>query len=442
MDLNMDYCTLEEFENMVLKEDKNNKRYYILSKDYKKYNRRIFLSNLSIFDKEERGTIKNDKNTVSKILKILKNKKLSTEKKKEALNELKIEDIEKRGIGSMLGMAIGDAMGSRFEFQDVTYNKIVLTDMGDEAGGHFELEPGQWTDDTSMGLCIADSLIVNHGKLDLHDLMRRFLAWNLGGYNNAFRFNEKNGLYPRGSVGLGGNISMALRRYLHYREEETQAGDKNTSGNGSIMRNAAVPICYYYDRNIACLMAQQQSLLTHQGIEASECCKLLTFIIVKIFEGQNLKNILENLGKEFPTDIKSVECLAKSGIDHKNNWNWKGKEYFYNPERVKKSPGYIGSYAMDNMAMSLHIVYTTKSFKEAIIRAANLRGDSDSVASVVGQIAGAYYPIEEIPYDWIEKINKWDNQEIALRGYMLSRLHLNKSIYNKNNNSVDLGLNL
>ncbi len=52
------------------------------------------------------------------------------------------------------------------------------------------------------------------------------------------------------------------------------------------------------------------------------------------------------------------------------------------------------------------------------------------MASVVGQIAGAYYPIEDIPYDWIEAVNKWDKGEIALRGYMLSRLHTNKSKYN------------
>ena len=84
---------------------------------------------------------------------------------------------------------------------------------------------------------------------------------------------------------------------------------------------------------------------------------------------------------------------------------------------------------MDNLAMSLHIIYHTKSFKEAIIKAVNLRGDSKSLASVVGQIAGAYYPIEKIPSVWIKRIIKWDDGEIALRGYMLSRLHSRKSFY-------------
>ena len=77
---------------------------------------------------------------------------------------------------------------------------------------------------------------------------------------------------------------------------------------------------------------------------------------------------------------------------------------------------------MDAMAMSLNIIYNTDNFKDAIIKAVNLRGDSDSVASVVGQMAGAYYPLEDIPNDWIKEIYRWDQGEIALRGYMLSRL--------------------
>ena len=91
-----------------------------------------------------------------------------------------------RSIGSILGMAIGDAMGSRLEFQHFIYeddyeklkekdNIPYLEDMGTKPGGHFKLEPGQWTDDTSMGLCLADSLLVNDGELVKYDLMNIFI---------------------------------------------------------------------------------------------------------------------------------------------------------------------------------------------------------------------------------------------------------------------------
>jgi ADP-ribosyl-[dinitrogen reductase] hydrolase len=427
----MSYCSLENFEQFVMKEDKNNNIFYILSPDFGSIsNKGTILSHLSIFDIEERGTIKHDKEKVDALLQILINSKYRDEKLKK-LKDINLTDLEKRAIGSMLGMAIGDALGSTYEFRPVVYKQIDLFDMDRQREGRFKLEPGQWTDDTSMGLCLADSLLVNDGKLDLHDLMHRFLAWAKGGYNNAFRFNEDYGLKPSCSIGLGNNIKMALKDYSKKRKGETTSGDKNTSGNGSLMRNAAIPICFYYDSNLACEMAKKQSLSTHQGIEAKECCNLLTYIIIKIFEGRDLKRILDTLGDDFKCENESVNCLAKSVPYKKENWNWKDKNFRYNNERTKQDPGYIGSYAMDNLSMSLHIIYYSDSFKESIIKAANLRGDSDSVASVVGQIAGAYYPIEDIPSDWIKNIRKWDNGEIALRGYMLARLHSNKSFYNK-----------
>ena len=422
------FANLDIFENYVLNQNSKYPQYYILSPYYKSHidPSSIYLSKLSIFDKD-RGTIKEDKHLINKVLEILKTNK-SAEEKRELLKKYNLSNEEKKGIGSMLGMAIGDAMGARYEFKKVRYDKIDLIDMGEPGISNFKMEPGQWTDDTSMGLCLADSLLMNEGELKPHDLMRRFFCWWYGGYNNAFRNNST----PRHSVGLGGNIFQSFISYKEKQEEETKAGDKNTSGNGSIMRNAAIPICFHYDINKACEKARKQSLVTHQGVEAKECCSLLTHIIVKIFKGEKLKDILDNLGKTFITDVASVKYLANSkqeGSDVDRNWNWKFKDqYKYSPKRVKEKPGYVGSYAMDNMAMSLNILYNTDNFRDALIKIVNIRGDSDSVASVVGQIAGAYYDIETIPGDWIEAINRWDNGEIALRGYMLARLH-NKSSY-------------
>ena len=116
------------------------------------------------------------------------------------------------------------------------------------------------------------------------------------------------------------------------------------------------------------------------------------------------------------------------GNDINRNWDWKKlKQYFYSPERSVTNPKIIGSYVMDSMAMSLNILYSTTSFRDALIKIVNIRGDSNSVASVVGQIAGAYYPIVEIPEEWIRAIYYWDKGEIALRGYILARLKEGKS---------------
>ena len=433
---------LEDFEDFIAYDKNHKSKILKLTKNF---------TSISIFHKET-GTIKKDKDTIKKLLKILK--EYPQKDKKEALKGLKdVNDLEKRAIGSMLGMAIGDAMGARFEFEhylyEDEYEKLknqydipYLNNMGKGPGGHFNLLPGQWTDDTSMGLCLADSLIVKEGKLDGYDLMNRFLAWWKGGYNNAFRFNTT----PRHSVGLGGNISLSFHKYMEKQVEETEAGDENTSGNGSIMRNTAIPICFNDKKKIkeACENAKKQSRTTHKGIQAKECCNILTYIVVKLLNGEKLKNVLNNLKVEeildiennsdyyeHPTVYASVISLIKSSPDgYGEDWNWRKNDiYRYNKDRANKQPGYIGSYAMDNLAMSLNIVYRTNNFKDAIIKAVNLRGDSDSVASVVGQIAGAAYPLEDIPSDWIAAINQWDDGEIALRGYMLSRLLSKKSYY-------------
>ena len=276
--------------------------------------------------------------------------------------------------------------------------------------------------------------------------MMRFILWWFHGYNNAFRCDKDRN--NKHSVGLGGNIRGSLYTYIKEKGKNpyTNYGDRNTSGNGSIMRNAAIPICYFRNLNEALEKAKLQSNITHQGDEAAGCCQLLTFIIVKILNlkknkssGENNNNILsnniieeENIKTEildkldkFNCETESVNLLAKSKVennDKNRNWNWKEKDFKYSEERATKQPGYIGSYCMDGLAMALHVLYTTNNFKDAILKAVNLRGDADSVGSIVGQIAGAYYGLDSIPEDWKDTINQWDNEEIGLRGYILCHL--------------------
>jgi len=106
------------------------------------------------------------------------------------------------------------------------------------------------------------------------------------------------------------------------------------------------------------------------------------------------------------------------------NWNWKDDYFKYAKSRAKAQPGYVGSYAMDAMAMALHCVWSTNSFTEALLKCANTRGDSDSVCAVAGQIAGAIYGLKSIPKDWVQAVLTWDkNHFIPLRAYKLYKHH-------------------
>merc|ERR1719498_257081 len=114
----------------------------------------------------------------------------------------------KRSIGAMVGMAVADSVGHMFEFLPIDqkgcrFDPKTLKVSG--AYNKFRLKPGQWTDDTSMGLCIADSLLVR-GVYNGSDIRVRFWNWWYRGYNNAFRKEQARNR----SVGLGGNISASL----------------------------------------------------------------------------------------------------------------------------------------------------------------------------------------------------------------------------------------
>lgn len=294
-------------------------------------------------------------------------------------------------IGSFVGMVVGDALGASMEFKPIDYERKVNPW---EIEGYFKLKPGQWTDDASMGFCLADSLICNN-KLDPIDLMLRFEAWWHNGYNNAF-YNDPS---RNRSVGLGGSISMALDRFWITGLGQTDFGTLETSGNGSLMRNAAIPLKFISNYDEALQMAYVQSKTTHKGEEAAECCKLLTHIVLS-YLGKNTK--------KFVTSMDSINNLLARG-------GWKSTHY-----RYEKNTNYAGSYCMDCMSMALHCVKSTSTFEEAMLKSANIGGDADSVTSVVGQIAGAKYGYSSIPKDWLNKIHLWDrNGDTELKAHYL-----------------------
>lgn len=345
--------------------------------------------------------------------------------------------ILNRSLGCVLGNAIGDALGAPLEFASVRYGSKELTSMCQDeiwlspnAYNSFCLKPGQWTDDNSMALCLVDSLLCC-GGFDAIDLRQRFFLWVHFGYNNAFgRDPERR---TKASVGLGGNISSSILEWKNEspRTPETSAGDKFTSGNGSVMRNSGIPVWFRDDLEAGMAAAYQQSKTTHGGDEAAELCRLLTFICIHFIRGSG-REFLEDLSA-FRTPLYSVSCLAAAQCEeeHEQNanpifgglenrrWDWRSREYRYCETRAKEQPGYVGSYAMDAVSMALHCVYSTDTFEAATLKAANLRGDSDSVCAVVGQLAGALYGASAIPEEWWEKVQQWDGGSIAARALML-----------------------
>jgi len=141
--------------------------------------------------------------------------------------------------------------------------------------------------------------------------------------------------------------------------------------------------------------------------------------------------------------VKSVQCLIESREEEEldashdpsmnksvndRNWNWKDKNFKYSIIRsTKPKSAFVGIYCMDALSMALHIVYYTESFKEAILRAVNLGGDADTVAAIVGMIAGAVYGYQGELKEWYLKyVMKWDEQRVPIRAYKLFKLSTQK----------------
>ena len=337
-----------------------------------------------------------------------------------------MQSMEDRALGCMMGMAIGDSLGAPYEFLPYRPNGSPMSTDGlgepdlDEIDNRFKIKPGQWTDDTSMGLCLADSLLASDFNLDPLDLMMRFSAWWNLGYNNAFsRDNTRSS--GRGSVGLGGSIGASLNSFKNEMNGFTKSGTEETSGNGSIMRLAPVPILYYMSEDSAAMFAKNQSYTTHKGLEAAHCAALMAIIIVRAINSVDSDpyhrkiSVFDSLKTYENVLCPSVQYLARSEIepggDPNRDWRWMvwpPGSYMYSPKRVSDQTGYVGSYAMDALAMALHCVYATDSVAKALLFAANIRGDCDSVAAITGQIAGAIYGYSALPVEWINLVEKWD----------------------------------
>lgn len=360
-----------------------------------------------------------------------------------------------RVVGSMVGMAVADSLGHNFEFLPAVDNNVsggprFEYPSASTPGGvfhqplnRFRLLPGQWTDDASMGLCLADSLLLN-GKLDGSNLRVLFWNWWHNGLNNAFRKDRKRqaqmSMYGSLSVGLGGNISRSLQEIEELTIDKLPVPPKfesgtDDAGNGSLMRLAPIPIYFSTDVTIARKMAYEQSLATHPGAMAAEACDFMAYLIVSAidrsvhdlsssesaahFIDAKVGEYLEILG-EAPTDAKAElkRLLLSSEPDHSTErcWNWRDK--FLGVEKTianrgsnyngyPVSPGYFGSFSLDGLAMALHCVYHTDSFNNAVAKVINFLGDADTTGSICGQLAGAFYGAKHIDKIWLENLNEY-----------------------------------
>ena len=272
-----------------------------------------------------------------------------------------------RAKGALLGLAVGDALGVPLEFEERDVHPRITEMIG---GGLFQLEPGFWTDDTAMSLCIADSLIANP-QLDEYDLMRRFVRWWRKGENSV------NGV----CFDIGMATEAALARFEETGEVVVNP-DPNQAGNGSLMRLAPVAIAAGADVDLAVDLARRQSACTHGAPVCLDACSLYAELLVEAIGGAPKREVLGRRPVLFGHDDVAAIALGSYQVKKRHEI---------------RSTGFV----LDTLEAALWAIWNSDSFEEALIKAINLAGDADTIGAVTGQLAGALWGASAIPHRWI-----------------------------------------
>lgn len=282
-----------------------------------------------------------------------------------------------RAVGALAGLAVGDAVGTTVEFRRPGSFEP-LTDL--VGGGPFHLAPGQWTDDTSMALCLAES-ILDTGTLDPADQLRRYVAWWRHGYWSA----------TGRCFDIGNTTAAALARFERHGTVTETHVDQDQAANGSLMRLAAVPVRWCTDLAEAAERSGESSRTTHPADRPVDACRVLGAMVAALVQGVAADQVLDGDFWQFGPLHPEVEAVARG--------SWRHRE----PPAIRGT-----GYCVDALEAALWAVGGATDLRDAVLRAANLGDDADTTAAIAGQLAGARFGCSGIPPRWRDLLSEGD----------------------------------
>src|SRR4029077_16305337 len=291
------------------------------------------------------------------------------------------ELVRDRYGGALLGLAVGDALGTTLEFRAPgTFTPV--TDMN--GGGPFHLKRGEWTDDTSMALCLAESLIEKRG-FNAEDQMDRYCRWHEQGYlsSNGRCFD------------IGTTVASALAAYRRTGNPFAGSESPSAAGNGSLMRLAPVPLFFASHPKEAIRYAGESSRTTHGTKPAVDACRYFAGLIIGAVGGRQKAELVGPYF--FPGNQK--DYWLENPLDPKIAANAAGSFKTKEPPDIKGT-----GYVVQSMEAALWAFHRSESFREGALLAVNLGNDADTTGAIYGQLAGAFYGADAIPEEWMERL--------------------------------------
>ncbi len=294
------------------------------------------------------------------------------------MNIQKLDKIK----GCLVGLAIGDALGVHLEFTNPK-DVVPITDYTE--GNPYGIPKGYWTDDTSMALCISQSLLQYTG-FNAEDIMKKFCDWQRKGYMSS----------TGRCFDIGNTTRNALMEY--WRDPNggpfRGATDVMSAGNGSIMRLAPIPMFFHESLPDTCINAGLSSRITHGNLECVYACQIM---------GEVIYNMLNNI----PWYLEPYGTL---NITQPNQKYWTKTllnviDGSFGCDDIKKQGT---GYVVESLEASLWAVYDSDSFEESVLKAVNLGDDADTTGAVTGQLAGALYGYDAIPQRFKDGLHEHD----------------------------------
>jgi ADP-ribosyl-[dinitrogen reductase] hydrolase len=277
--------------------------------------------------------------------------------------------------GALMGLAAADALGTTLEFRPPGSFEPLADMVG---GGPFGLKPGQWTDDTSLALCLAESLIEKRG-FDPVDQLDRYVSWYREGHLSS----------TGECFDIGSTTSAALRLFEQTRKPYCGRPDSRYGGNGSIMRLAPVPLFFANRPEDMIARSGDSSRTTHGAIACVDACRYLGGLIVGAVSGVSKEEILADRYCPVP-GFWGLHPLS-SEIDEIAGGSFKKRV----PPEIRGA-----GHVVRSLEAALWAFHKAKDFRDGALLAVNLGDDADTTGAVYGQIAGAYYGVDGIPEKW------------------------------------------
>jgi ADP-ribosylglycohydrolase len=320
--------------------------------------------------------------------------------------------------GCFFGCAVGDAFGAAGEFghrrPEEDSSKQITTMLPVK---HFKLPAGSWTDDTSMMLCLAES-IVKYGYFDHRTTMKLYLQWLARGHNSVTGY----------AFDVGNTCRRAIVEYSTKGYLPARTADEYCQSNGCIMRLAPVPIFYAYDCNEAAQMSGESALTTH----AHPVCKRTTELFGWLLAAAIGADLYGPRSKDELLHFKGAPAWLLEGYEPTvGKPDLSALRPVINGDYLNKVRTDLDStgYVVAGLETALWVFAHTTNFRDGLVYIVNLGGDSDTLGAIYGMLAGAYYGYDSIPGEWYDALQGKDILNAVWSPFIKSVFELNDDHY-------------